>query len=1281
MRIPFALLLLAACCAAVQITDPRFSFSSQGVETHLVIIQDNNRAANQGVDLTVSLNGTGAPSITPEEVLSIVGGSVEVTASDKVASVSSATPRHVISPFLLSALVGLIGMLAGIRFRYLGVVLVSLALLMGGSVALKQFDPSWKLTVTATIPPSMSLTSLNINILRGSVTMVGGSLAVSTDVVVDLCDDNGYVGDNFINIDAASFSLPGTSTFCATKKVILQNVVVPKGANLQASSLKESAYVFVKDSFAGVFDVSCKNGYAISTACNDKTMDQTETMAMRGSCGVQLVNGTASTAEAKVTVSAYYDAVFAVAEGITAIARSALRWSDPATWGGQIPQNGTDVVIGKNQVILLDTTTAWLRSLEIRGTLIADQNRDFLVTSDSIQVYGTLRVGSLYDPYTRKGVFTMTGAKGNYTSRAPLLAFSNSGYSRVLMAQPGANLQLYSALPRATYTRLNDHAAQNSTVLTVDSIDGWQVGDFIAISPTTFPSTSQTDRRQIVAINAQTKQVTIGQGLSYARWGKIQYMTDQGISLTQGVFEKTRAHPEVSDTIDERAVIVHLTRNIVINSPNDSDWQAGHGVHVMWMGQSTQVQLSGVEVHRAGQAGALGRYPLHAHMMSYNIENANSLTEPSDGVFIGDASGVFVRNCAVHNSVNRAYTIHGTCGARYENNVAYDILGHAFFFEDGSEIRNHFIGNVVLNVRRPDVKLRIQLTDERASGIWFSNGNNHFRNNIVGDIRNGVGIWNNFAQRPAPSYTVVSIPSTMTFQEFPNTFQMPLETWTMTNLNGTHWSATGSVSGLSNLTAASGSQYSNGFISIQLTGTAPVGSKIVIKIEGYVGGCFGQSRNVALFPGFTPPVDYSNNTAFSCASNAVMTDLMVNDELGNTGTGSFITTDDHLPNPDTHNGKNRVPTRFDRTRMWMNEVGYGNRVYNPLYTRWIVSDNQGTDLRGATQNGRLEYALFVGNSLNRLEPKLYQSPRHAFATYHFAMQLVNISFFHFPTVPKVTFTSYGLLDVNGVIESWDLYLSSLEAGPKNKLVGWKMFDVAPFERTPPPNLEQIYPNNTGGSDRGNRYWTLSGALWDYDGMLAGVPGQYLTFDHPFFTYNLGEYRQVIPGSRTLATSTTFYGLAPRAADPDHQRQDYAPITFERLNNQDLTVVANWTIQDGAKSSFFPNMRHASVVKNGIYRVYNHVDRRPNRQLYEIGIYSGQATTNATVIVALAWASDVPAKLYTCSYWNQRSVPGVASFAALRATPRSFYQEPNTNTVWYHHSEMIETECTVNIQPK
>ncbi len=74
---------------------------------------------------------------------------------------------------------------------------------------------------------------------------------------------------------------------------------------------------------------------------------------------------------------------------------------------------------------------------------------------------------------------------------------------------------------------------------------------------------------------------------------------------------------------------------------------------------------------RAAQHGAqsarcasqLGRYAVHFH-------------------FHGDAARAsWLRGCSIRNSYSRAVGLHGTNQVVIQNNVAYNIMGHAFFME------------------------------------------------------------------------------------------------------------------------------------------------------------------------------------------------------------------------------------------------------------------------------------------------------------------------------------------------------------------------------------------------------------------------------------------------------------------------------------------------------------------------------------------------------------------------------------------------------------------------
>jgi hypothetical protein len=114
-----------------------------------------------------------------------------------------------------------------------------------------------------------------------------------------------------------------------------------------------------------------------------------------------------------------------------------------------------------------------------------------------------------------------------------------------------------------------------------------------------------------------------------------------------------------------------------------------------------------------GQAGELGRYPAHWHMLS-------------------DSEGQYVKNSAFHHTFNKGITIHGTHNSLVENNLVYESIGHSYFFEDGSEANNTLINNLAINARKPR-RERLETPGssdfDNASNYWIENANNVFINN------------------------------------------------------------------------------------------------------------------------------------------------------------------------------------------------------------------------------------------------------------------------------------------------------------------------------------------------------------------------------------------------------------------------------------------------------------------------------------------------------------------------------------------------------------------------
>jgi G8 domain len=431
-------------------------------------------------------------------------------------------------------------------------------------------------------------------------------------------------------------------------------------------------------------------------------------------------------------------------------ARSAdkvLRWSDAATWGGEVPGAGADVVVPAGATVLLDTDTAVLGNLAIEGTLRFGAS-DVELRATAIQVSGALQIGSAVQPHRHRATITLVGAP---------LVNDNDGIARGLNVQ-GGTLALYGAHPTPLWTRLGEHAAAGASALTLAAAANWRAGDTIAVGPSDFFGVAATERLTLGADASGARLATQG-ALAAARWGRLQYVTSSGMSLTPELGYTPPVSPAPT-VLDERAPVANLSRNIVIQGTDDSHWRRGFGAHVMVMGLQSKIVIDGVEMRRMGQAGVAARYPMHWHLLSH-----------ADGKFTGDATGHVIRNSAIWQSANRCIVIHATNGVEVRNNICHDIAGHAYFLEDAVERRNVLEGNLALMIRSPAQGKALKVHDTPvfqagASGFWLTNPDNTVRGNLAGDAQ-GNGFWLSFPRKPGgDSAAVALLPDRLPFGVF-----------------------------------------------------------------------------------------------------------------------------------------------------------------------------------------------------------------------------------------------------------------------------------------------------------------------------------------------------------------------------------------------------------------------------------------------------------------------------------------------------------------------------------
>jgi hypothetical protein len=215
----------------------------------------------------------------------------------------------------------------------------------------------------------------------------------------------------------------------------------------------------------------------------------------------------------------------------------------------------------------------------------------------------------------------------------------------------------------------------------------WFVGDRIAIGPTGYMH-DEAEEFRIAEISGNRIRLNIP--ANYSHYGDLQTF-----DATWKVF-----------TLDERAEVALLTRNIQVNAISSDGGQ-------IMATEMSVLHLQYIEIFQGGHDGKLRRYPIHFHE-------------------IRSTPGQLVRGVAISRSRNRCITVHASNYILLENNVCFDIKGHAYFLEDAIEIGNQFIGNLGMFIKRSDVIP----TDQSPTTFWITNANNTFIGNVASGSEN-----------------------------------------------------------------------------------------------------------------------------------------------------------------------------------------------------------------------------------------------------------------------------------------------------------------------------------------------------------------------------------------------------------------------------------------------------------------------------------------------------------------------------------------------------------------
>jgi len=375
-------------------------------------------------------------------------------------------------------------------------------------------------------------------------------------------------------------------------------------------------------------------------------------------------------------------------------------WSSINTWNGIVPpRDGDSVLIPPGQNILVDVTPNLLNAVVVEGGLFFANGNDVDFNAYYILVDGgRLQIGTSAEPITSNVVITLYGTRNN-----PSLPIAGNK----MIANINGLVDIHGQQVNTPWTTLASTASAGATSIVVngDVHTDWQVGDNIVIASTDFDH-KQAEEVTISSLSYNSGKTTIvlTTALVYSHYSGTQ--TVQGAS---------------TETVTFAAEVGLLTRTVVVQGDPTSDVTL-HGANIITFSQTANGQsitrISNTEIYRAGQAYLVGSYAVYYRS-------------------IGSALASYFTGNAVHDSYNRALAIQASQYLTVSNNVAYNIKGHAFYLETGSETYNEFTGNLVVSVHASAALL---LTDQIPACYYITNPNNIFNNNACGG-GDGQGFW------------------------------------------------------------------------------------------------------------------------------------------------------------------------------------------------------------------------------------------------------------------------------------------------------------------------------------------------------------------------------------------------------------------------------------------------------------------------------------------------------------------------------------------------------------
>jgi hypothetical protein len=391
-------------------------------------------------------------------------------------------------------------------------------------------------------------------------------------------------------------------------------------------------------------------------------------------------------------------------------------WSDPKTWEpAHVPTQGNRVLISRNTRVTFDVANNdVIRLLQVAGTLTFARDRDTVLNVGILKVQNSERCsenGFRCDLHAMTDDGEPNAAPGGIpaalevgTLEQPIPAGITArirlhfleGMNRddaPAISACSARMDFHGAPMNRTWVKLGaDLKPGDAAVVLSEPVTGWHAGDSVIVTGSIHgehlrtyrpgeknSAQPETEERLIASIDGA--RVILDRPLEYRHFGSGEM----------------------------RSEIANLSRNVIVESA-DKEGVRGHTI----FHQFSSGGISYARFAYLGKEGALGRYPIHFHLVEDTMRG----------------SGVI--GAAIVDSHNRWITLHGAQYLLVRDCVGYRSVGHGFFMEDGTEVYNLLDRNLGVQAfrgkRLPKQALGFDPNDGAA--FWWANGRNSLTRNV-----------------------------------------------------------------------------------------------------------------------------------------------------------------------------------------------------------------------------------------------------------------------------------------------------------------------------------------------------------------------------------------------------------------------------------------------------------------------------------------------------------------------------------------------------------------------